>query len=151
MIKFRMSEICNKFQTVHKVADIKGKIVPSSIIRTCTACPSQWEAVLNDGTMMYARFRWGHFYVVVSKNPVKDVMELFDQEILVLESDDVGDMNGYMTDAEFTYHLAKANLLEVSLIKRLWILSTASIADYLENRSYSRSFLIGLKRFLGED
>ena len=30
-----------------------------SINQTCSACPSQWDAVLEDGREVYIRYRWG--------------------------------------------------------------------------------------------
>lgn len=32
----------------------------SKIVQTCSACPSQWEGLLDDGQYFYARFRGGH-------------------------------------------------------------------------------------------
>ena len=29
------------------------------IVNTCTACPSQWDAELEDGTFAYFRYRYG--------------------------------------------------------------------------------------------
>lgn len=31
------------------------------IVRTCCACPSQWDAETDDGRHVYMRFRWGSF------------------------------------------------------------------------------------------
>lgn len=33
--------------------------------KTCIACPSQWEGVLEDGRVIYARYRWGELSVGV--------------------------------------------------------------------------------------
>lgn len=35
----------------------------ASLKRTCIACPSQWEGVLEDGRPIYIRFRWGELSV----------------------------------------------------------------------------------------
>jgi hypothetical protein len=32
------------------------------IVRTCSACPSQWDLFADDGTSYYARYRHGYFY-----------------------------------------------------------------------------------------
>lgn len=29
------------------------------VVRTCTACPSQWDAWTVDGQYLYLRYRWG--------------------------------------------------------------------------------------------
>ena len=43
--------------------------------RTCPACPSQWEGKLEDGRMIYIRYRWGYLEVRVSKEPTDNVDE----------------------------------------------------------------------------
>jgi len=43
--------------------------------RTCFACPSQWEGELEDGRMIYIRYRWGCLEVSISKNTIKDVSD----------------------------------------------------------------------------
>lgn len=40
-----------------------GKIMPQTITNlrmTCDACPSQWEAITEDGRKVYIRYRFGH-------------------------------------------------------------------------------------------
>jgi hypothetical protein len=34
--------------------------------RTCIACPSQWDIWLEDGRQLYARYRFGYFYLAES-------------------------------------------------------------------------------------
>lgn len=37
-----------------------GLPVVTSLKKTCTACPSQWDGTLDDGRVLYARYRWGY-------------------------------------------------------------------------------------------
>lgn len=41
-----------------------------SLTQTCTACPSQWDGKLTDGTPVYIRYRWGSLRVDL--NPFTD-------------------------------------------------------------------------------
>ncbi len=43
--------------------------------QTCYACPSQWEGTLEDGRMIYIRFRWGYLSIKESDNKTDDVMD----------------------------------------------------------------------------
>lgn len=46
-----------------------------SIIKTCAACPSQWEGHLEDGRMFYIRYRWGWLTAEVSNKPTNNVSD----------------------------------------------------------------------------
>lgn len=37
------------------------------IEQTCSACPAQWEGVLEDGRAIYIRYRWGHLSIEAGK------------------------------------------------------------------------------------
>jgi len=50
---------------------VKAKV--NKIIRTCSACPSQWEGTLSDGRMIYIRYRWGFLTVSVSDGPTNSI------------------------------------------------------------------------------
>lgn len=43
---------------------------------TCTsdACPTQYEGFLDDGRMVYIRYRWGYLSIRVSLNSTENVM-----------------------------------------------------------------------------
>ena len=43
--------------------------------QTLWACPCQWEATLDDGRMIYVRYRWGYLTANVSKTPTTDIKE----------------------------------------------------------------------------
>lgn len=45
-----------------------------SINQTCSACPSQWDAVLEDGREVYIRYRWGRLSI---RCPGVDGEEIF--------------------------------------------------------------------------
>jgi hypothetical protein len=50
-------------------------LVVRKLTQTCFACPSQWEAILDDGRMAYFRYRWGNLSIRVSDKPTEDVMD----------------------------------------------------------------------------
>jgi len=43
--------------------------------RTCPAFPSQWEGKLEDGRMVYIRYRWGWLSIRISNKPTDNVDE----------------------------------------------------------------------------
>ena len=58
----------------------------TSIIQTCTACPSQWDACDEDGNEYYIRYRHGFLYV-----------ELYGKTIFTWEGHPNGMADGFMT------------------------------------------------------
>lgn len=42
----------------------------SEVVRTCHACPSQWEGTTSEGKRVYARYRWGFLRVDVDNETV---------------------------------------------------------------------------------
>lgn len=115
-----------------------NKIDFETIIRTCSACPSQWEGKLDDGKrMFYARFRHGHFYLEFSNKPCDDVAELFEDSTCVLESE-TEDGDGYMTDWYFYRLLLKNNLLHANLSTRITIKYFSRVIEYLDEKKQGR-------------
>ncbi len=43
--------------------------------KTCSSSPSQWEAKLKDGRMIYVRYRYGALSARVSREPTDDIGE----------------------------------------------------------------------------
>lgn len=43
------------------------------LTKTCEACPSQWEGTLEDGRMIYIRYRWGYLSVRISEDKTEDI------------------------------------------------------------------------------
>ena len=43
------------------------KIDPKSLVRTCTACPSQWEGKTVDNRPVYIRYRWDNLTVRIGE------------------------------------------------------------------------------------
>jgi len=39
-----------------------------SLIQTCRAAPSQWEGQLEDGRVVYIRYRWGSLQVGIGED-----------------------------------------------------------------------------------
>jgi len=65
------------------------------LTKTCFACPSQWDAKLDDDLWAYIRFRHGRFTARVGKTPEDAV-----GGALVIELDQGHPMDGVMTDSE---------------------------------------------------
>lgn len=45
------------------------------LTKTCGGFPSQWEGKLEDGKMIYIRYRWGNLDVRISKNITNDILD----------------------------------------------------------------------------
>ena len=45
--------------------------------KTCMISPSQWEGKLDDGRMIYIRYRFGTLYIYVSKNKTNNISDCF--------------------------------------------------------------------------
>ncbi len=67
-----------------------------SIIQTCGGCPSQWEGKLDDGRMIYIRYRYGGLAINISALPTDDVGEAVIGDYLFKKQ--VGEnLDGYIT------------------------------------------------------
>lgn len=42
----------------------------TKVVKSCDACPSQWDLTMEDGSSLYARFRHGWFYIGQPGEPV---------------------------------------------------------------------------------
>jgi hypothetical protein len=72
--------------------------------KTCTACPSQWQGTLEDGRVIYARYRHGELSVGIGNDLDAAVRNGWTDEALY--SDYVGDgFDGYMDFEELRAHL----------------------------------------------
>ena len=63
----------NQQETPQDAQSPVDRLVIRKLKQTCPACPSQWEATLDDGRMLYFRYRWGYLSIDVSKQPTDDV------------------------------------------------------------------------------
>ena len=68
-----------------------------NIKNTCGACPSQWEGNLDDGRMIYIRYRWGYLSIRVSNNPSNDVYDAVDGEEVFGKQVDEGGWAGVIS------------------------------------------------------
>lgn len=39
----------------------------AEIVKTCEACPAQWEGLTNDNCQIYVRYRWGCLSIRIGK------------------------------------------------------------------------------------
>ena len=51
----------------------KLKYKVKKLIKTCEGYPSQWEVELEDGRMIYIRYRWGVLDVRISEHSTNDI------------------------------------------------------------------------------
>lgn len=76
----------------------------TSLKKTCTACPSQWEGSLDDGRVLYARYRWGELSVGLGERIEDAIDSSGSDEALFCEH--VGDgLDGFMAFEELRAHL----------------------------------------------
>ncbi len=74
-------------------------ITVKKLVKTCFACPAQWEGETDDSRLVYIRYRWGYLSVKISepnKTDITDAVrgdEVFGKDL----SDPFG---GYMNDKE---------------------------------------------------
>ena len=88
-----------------------AQIDPKLLIRTCIACPSQWEGPATDGRYVYIRFRHDSLTVYISDEESNNVDDALNGERIVELTSVVGDGEaGYMTDNELNRILTGLNL-----------------------------------------
>ncbi|MGD9736419.1 MAG: hypothetical protein AB7V58_12575 [Solirubrobacterales bacterium] len=82
----------------------EGRPKVAALKKTCTACPSQWEGTLEDGRVIYARYRWGELSVGVGGEIDEAVHNGWTDEALY--ADQVGEgLDGFMVFEELKAHL----------------------------------------------
>jgi hypothetical protein len=65
------------------------------LVRTCSACPSQWEGIIKDEGLVYIRYRWGRLSIKFTAHGIDAVLG---EEIF---SKDIGhDLDGLLTNEE---------------------------------------------------
>ena len=80
-----------------------------NIICTCSACPSQWEIKLEDGRMIYVRYRWGALAFDISLEPTDDVYQAINGEQIYHEQ--IGDsMDGCLSEEQLIPYLTRAGI-----------------------------------------
>jgi hypothetical protein len=78
-----------------------NKLKIKNILQTCSSCPSQWEAKLDDGRMAYFRYRHGYLAVSVSKEITNDIYDAIgDTADYVYEKEIGGEYDGDMETEE---------------------------------------------------
>lgn len=70
-----------------------------TLVKTCVACPAQWEGHIEDGRMFYVRYRWGIFSVSISDSPTEDVSDAVNAK--VFHTEQIGDhVDGHITESD---------------------------------------------------
>lgn len=81
-----------------------GAPVVVALEKTSTACPAQWEGMLEDGRALYARYRGGLLRVGIGKNVEGAHTNSFPKAALYCEH--IGDgLDGFMSFEELRTHL----------------------------------------------
>lgn len=80
--------------------------------KTCIACPAQWEGTLDDGRMIYIRYRWGHLTVNVSLKPTTNIGDALDGPTVFDEHPGEDSLDGSL-ETEEMLHLLKDTLENV--------------------------------------
>ncbi len=93
-------------------------IKATSLIMTCSACPSQWEGKLEDGRMFYARYRHGYFYISLSDGPTDDVMDAVTHKY-IMEMEHEGEGHDGIMSTETMQELTK-DYVDWSLTRRFF-------------------------------
>ena len=81
-----------------------GLPVVTSLKKTCTACPSQWDGTLDDGRVLYARYRWGELSVGLGRQIDDAVDNGRSEDPLFCEHVGNG-LDGFMSFEELQAHL----------------------------------------------
>ena len=78
------------------------KYVVKAVVLTCSACPSQWDGVLDDGRSIYVRYRWGGLSIRVASEVGPEGDAVGGKEIF---SGNFGDgLDGVMSYEELKTH-----------------------------------------------
>lgn len=67
------------------------KILVTDLHMTCSACPSQWEGLTENGDWFYARYRWG-------------VLSVYIDEQMIFNKDFDDPYHGVMSSREMIKH-----------------------------------------------
>lgn len=74
-------------------------ITVKKLVKTCFACPAQWDGETDDGRLVYIRYRWGYLSVRVSElNPKDEWAAVRGEEIFGKDLSDP--FGGYMETSE---------------------------------------------------
>ena len=52
------------------------EVIKETLILTCSACPTQWEAETNDGRGAYIRYRWGCLTISYNDGNLKPICDI---------------------------------------------------------------------------
>lgn len=85
-------------------AQPEGRLKVVALKKTSLACPSQWEGVLEDGRVIYARYRWGELSVGVGDGIDEAVRNGMSDDALYADPVS-GGLDGYMDFGELKAHL----------------------------------------------
>lgn len=72
------------------------KFIVKQYIKTCSACPSQWDIFTTDGDYIYARYRWGRLTLTLN---------IWKPDSKILYTENIGDSwDGVLSTPELKRH-----------------------------------------------
>lgn len=77
---------------------------------TCEACPTQYDGKLDDGRMIYVRYRWGYLSIRISKDETDDIFHAVRGEEIYGICIGNG-LDGWMEYSDIIDHLEKAGIV----------------------------------------
>lgn len=83
------------------------------VVKTCEACPAQWEGITDDNRQVYMRYRWGCLSIRIgSQGDMSEFAAVHGEEILCVEHGD--DFDGMLDYSELkNYSLALLSFQKV--------------------------------------
>jgi len=80
------------------------KLILKKLINTCTLCPSQWEGELDDGRLIYIRYRWGYLRVELGPHNITHIdKEFLDNSHTIFDWESEDDFDGIMSLERLVY------------------------------------------------
>lgn len=83
---------------------------------TCSACPTQYEGMLDNGKMFYFRFRWGELSISESSNPTEEIDDAIIGTV-ILEDQTNDQWNGSLSPEQVVSYLSSVYNLSPEIIK----------------------------------
>lgn len=116
---------------------MKQKAILIEMSNTCYACPSQWEGKLNDGRLVYVRYRYGGLSIRVANIASDDIADAVRGNELFYE--EIGaDLDGTLHAKDMLTHLTKFFDVEDTLKEKLII----------ESDDLDKGFAEGIANFI---
>ena len=78
-------------------------ITVAKVMKTCDACPSQWEGTTDAGKVVYVRYRWGYLSISIG-DTMTQAIRREGPENSVFEKEIGNGLDGFITYDELMEH-----------------------------------------------